>query len=193
MPSGWILRGLATVSRSRSSCSTDSGRLGGPPRGWAADSCTRPGGQAPVSQARGGAGCRCWPPPRSRSAGSAAPTVTAGDATATLQAELFQRDQVGLAVGGVLGDLVQEGANGDPGADRQGGLVDPFAGQRSDGPRPDQDAAVAVGEQPDGGARPRMLAAATPPWDLAPRGHRATPVTSPPAPTARPARPRAAT
>ncbi len=110
-----------------------------------------------MSQARAGAGCRCWPPPRSRSAGSAAPTVTAGDATATLQAELFQRDQVGLAVGGVLGDLVQEGADGNPGADRQGGLVDPFAGQRSDGPRPDQDAAVAVGEQPDGAARVALV------------------------------------
>src|SRR5260370_23053480 len=130
---------------------------GGPPRRWAADSRTRPGGQAAASQAGAGAGCRRWPPPRSRSEGSAAWTVTAGDATATLQAELFERDQVGPGVGGVLGDLVEQHANGDPGADRQGGVVDPLAGQRRDGPRPDQDAAVAVGEQPDGAARVALV------------------------------------
>ncbi len=45
-----------------------------------------------------------------------------------LQGEPFQRDEVRLAVGGVLGDLVQERVDGDPRADRQGGLVDPFAG-----------------------------------------------------------------
>src|SRR6266852_4042044 len=91
-----------------------------------------------------------WGPPR----GS---RVAAGDATATLQAEPFQRDQVGPGVGGVLGDLVQEGANGDLGADRQGGVVDPFAGQRRDGPRAGQDAPVAVGEQPDGAARVALV------------------------------------
>jgi hypothetical protein len=58
--------------------------------------------------------------------------------------------QVGLAVGGELGDALQERADGDGGADGQGGLVDPFAGQRRDGPGADQDPPVAVGEQAEG-------------------------------------------
>jgi len=51
-----------------------------------------------------------------------------------LQAELFQCGEPGLGVGGELGDLVEQDADGDLGADRQGGVVDPLAGQRRDGP-----------------------------------------------------------
>jgi hypothetical protein len=54
---------------------------------------------------------------------------------------------------GVLGDLVQQDVDGDAGADGQGGLVDPLAGQRRDGPGAGQDAAVTVGEQPECPAR----------------------------------------
>src|SRR6266568_9186890 len=72
---------------------------------------------------------------------------------AALEAELFQGGEPGLGVGGELGDLVQQDADGDLGADRQGSLVDPFAGQRGDGPRAGQDAPVAVGEQSEGSPR----------------------------------------
>jgi hypothetical protein len=71
---------------------------------------------------------------------------------AALQGELFQRGEVGLAVVGVLGDLVEEGVDGDLDTNRERGLVDPFAGQRRDRPRAGQDAAVPVGEQPEGAA-----------------------------------------
>src|SRR6266568_7669543 len=76
---------------------------------------------------------------------------------AALEAELFQGGEPGLGVGGELGDLVQQDADGDLGADRQGGVVDPFAGQRRDGPRPGKDPAVAVGEHADGAARVALV------------------------------------
>src|SRR6266487_2908761 len=51
-----------------------------------------------------------------------------------LHAELFQSGEPGLGVGGELGDLVEQDADGDLGADRQGSVVNPLAGQRRDGP-----------------------------------------------------------
>src|SRR5579859_1173140 len=78
-----------------------------------------------------------------------AAVIAAGQA---LRGEPLQDRQVGLAIGGELGDLVEQGGDGDLGADCQRGLVDPLAGQRRDRPGPGQDAALPVGEQPQGAA-----------------------------------------
>src|SRR5216683_2844303 len=73
-----------------------------------------------------------------------------GPAAPMGRGQLHETGRAGTSVTGPRGSRV-------PGADRQGGLVDPFPGQRRDGPRPDQDAAVAVGEQPDGAARVALV------------------------------------
>ncbi len=80
-----------------------------------------------------------------------------GRARRALPAELFERGEVCLTVGGELGDLVEQHADGDLCPDREGGLVDPLAGERGDGPGADQDAAAAVGEQPEGAAGVALL------------------------------------
>ena len=54
-----------------------------------------------------------------------------------------------FAVGGELGDLVEEDLDGDLGADGQGRVVDPFSGHRGNCPGAEQDTVVGVGEQPE--------------------------------------------
>ena len=56
-----------------------------------------------------------------------------------------------------MGDLIEQGVDGDGRADREGGLVDPLAGLGGDGPGAEQDPAVGVGEQPEVPARVSLV------------------------------------
>lgn len=69
-----------------------------------------------------------------------------GHLAGALQVQCLQGGQVALGVGGELRDLVEQGVEGDAGADGQGGLVDPLAGLGRHGPGSDEDAAVKVGQ-----------------------------------------------
>ena len=98
---------------------------------------------APAGISSPGVGFRSLAIGRSRRAAAAAEEgqtatwVAAGGSlasAATSPGELLHRGEVGLGVGGELGDLVKQDVKRDAGADGQVGLVDPFAGERRDGP-----------------------------------------------------------
>jgi len=63
-----------------------------------------------------------------------------------LQVQGLHGGEVALGVGRELGHLVEQGVDGNAGADGQGGLVDPFTGLGRHGPGSDEDAAVEVGQ-----------------------------------------------
>lgn len=63
--------------------------------------------------------------------------------------ELVEGSLKRLAVTGELRHLVLQDGDGDPGPDREGGLVDPFPRQWGDGSRPDEDTFVGIREEPE--------------------------------------------